>query len=203
VSDDDLFDQASAAQVDQSQAADDFLMGEGVPSATFKVKNKVVKGIVLSTETRDQTEYKTGTIKRYDDGNIARQLVVVIQTEDREDIVNSETGEIRVKAEDDHGRRALYIKGQMKAAARDAVKAAGAKGIRPGGFIAVRWADSKPSGKGNPIKVYEVGYRPPGATESAAPAEKAKTTGIMDQLKASTAKAKASRAEAASDEPDF
>jgi hypothetical protein len=203
MSDEDLFDQASAAQVDQGQAAQDFLMGEGVASATFPKIGHVVKGDVLSVELRDQTEYGTGAVKRYDDGNVAKQLVVTVQTEDREDIVNSKTGKIRTAAEDDDGKRAIYIKGQMKAATRDAVKAAGARGIEIGGYLAVKFDDTKPSGKGNPIKVYKVAYKTPAQVQAGTATPDAKAAGgTMDQIKAAKAKA-AAQAAAEQGEPPF
>ena len=199
---DDLFDQAEQEQTSYNagQDADDFLMAESTPSAFRKhhTLGTVIQGTILSKNVRPQTDYGTGKNKFYEDGNQAMQLVVVIQTELREQILDPKTGNVKVTQENDNGQRAVYIKGQMKAATRDAVRAVGARGLELGGTLAVKWDSEKPSGKGNPIKVYKVRYSPPGTAPVAQKATAAKATGTMQQIKAAAAKAKA----AAASEPD-
>lgn len=126
-----------------------FLMGGGAKSASFKNIGDMVQGTILSVATRQQTE-PGGKLKTYDDGNPMMQLVVTVLTDDHED-------------EDDDGLRALYVKGQMRAALRAAVLKAGEHGIAEGGEIAVRFTAEEPAKtKGfSPTKVYRVGYRPP------------------------------------------
>jgi hypothetical protein len=195
VSDEDLFDQAADAAADQGQEADDFLMAEGTPSASFPTIGTVVQGVILGKKVTNQTEFGTGKTKTYDDGNVARQLVVTVQTDLREDIVDTKSGKVKRTAADDDGKRAVYVKGQLKAAVRDAVREAGARGLEIGGTLAVKFTDTKPSGKGNPIKVYTVKYRSPGQ-----PATTKAAGGTMSQIKAA---AKAEAEQAAADDPGF
>lgn len=129
-----------------------FLMSGGAKSAAFKNVGDQVQGTILSVATRQQTE-PSGKLKTYDDGNPMMQLVVTVLTNEHED-------------EDDDGLRALYVKGQMRAALRAAILKAGEQGIAEGGEIVVRFSEEEPpKTKGfNPTKVYKVGYRPPART---------------------------------------
>jgi hypothetical protein len=207
---DDLFDQAEEAQTTYigGQDADDFLMAESTPSAFRKHHSigTVIQGTILSKTVRQQTDFATKKPKFYDDGNAANQLVVIVQTNLREEIKDPDTGVVKVSEENDDGKRAFYIKGQMKAATRDAVRAAGAKGLEIGGTLAIKWDSNKPSGKGNPLKVYKVAYKAPGATAEPAPA-KAAAGGTMAQIKAAAKAAKAQTTDAGQsadqDEPNF
>lgn len=208
---DDLFDQAEQEQATYSggQDADDFLMAESTPSAFRKhhALGTVIQGTILSKTVRQQTDYSTKKPKFYDDGNAANQLVVIVQTDLREEIKDPDTGTVKVSEANDDGKRAFYIKGQMKAETRDAVRAAGARGLEIGGTLAVKWDSNKPSGKGNPLKVYKVRYSPPGAAATPAPA-KAAAGGTMAQIKAAAKAAKAEQAadagqSADQDEPNF
>jgi hypothetical protein len=205
---DDLFDQAEAEQATYSggQDADDFLMAESTPSAFRKhhTLGTVIQGVILSKTVRQQTDFATKKPKFYEDGNAANQLVVIVQTTLREEIKDPDTGVVKVAQDNDDGKRAFYIKGQMKAATRDAVRAAGAKGLEIGGTLAIKWDSNKPSGKGNPLKVYKVAYKAPGAAETPAKAPGKKAGGTMAQIKAAADAAKADAGQSADqDEPNF
>lgn len=126
-----------------------FLMGGGAKSASFKNVGDQVQGTILSVATRQQTE-PGGKVKTFDDGNPMMQLVVTVLTNEHDD-------------EDDDGLRALYVKGQMRAALRAAIIKAGEHGIAEGGEIIVRFsAEEPPKTRGfSPTKIYKVGYRSP------------------------------------------
>lgn len=126
-----------------------FLMGGGAKSAAFKSIGDQVQGTILSCVTRQQTE-PGGKLKFYEDGNPMEQLVVTILTQEQEN-------------EDDDGLRAVYVKGQMRAALRAAVLKSGEHGIEEGGEIIVRFSAELPAQtKGfSATKQYRVGYRPP------------------------------------------
>ena len=126
-----------------------FLMGGGARSASFKTIGDQVQGTILSVVTRQQTE-PGGKAKFYDDGNPMMQLVVTLLTAEQDD-------------EDDDGLRAVYVKGQLRAALRAAVLKSGEHGIAEGGELVVRFSSELPSQtKGfNATKQYKVGYRPP------------------------------------------
>lgn len=66
----------------------------------------------------------------------------------------------------DGEERTLYCNGNMSAAIKDAVAAAGASSIAEGGTLKVRFDSEKDTGKGNPLKEFKAKYEPPVATVS-------------------------------------
>lgn len=140
-------------------SANDFLMGESVPSAKFPQIGATVTGTICEPPVvQQQRDYTTGELKFWSDGNPMMQLVVTLQTTERDpDIV------------DDDGRRRVYVRGQLKKAVQRAVKATGAPGLEVGGQLTVTYArDGQPTNpRFNPPKEYTATYHPPaaGATE--------------------------------------
>jgi len=136
-------------QTETSDTVNDFLLGGGGPTAKFENIGDTHSGEILAVELRDQTDLATGDIKRYSDGNAMKQLVVTLQTSERDESI-----------EDDAGVRKVYAKGQMLSALR---KAVGRSGIHVGGKLKVKYAeDGIPSQKGfNPPKQYTVLYQAP------------------------------------------
>lgn len=134
----------------QAIDADAFLMGSGGRSASFKDHGDQVWGVVMSAEVRQQTDFTSGDLLFWDDGKPRMQLVVTLLTEERED-------------DDDDGLRRVYIKGQMQKAVADAVRKAGAQGIREGGRLVVRYVEDIPATKRglSPTKKYFARYEPP------------------------------------------
>jgi hypothetical protein len=106
---------------------EDFLSGSGARSAKFPTIGTTVKGIIESAVVEQQRDIETGLPKTWDDGNPMMQLVVTLDTDERE------SGE-------DDGKRRLFVKGQMRAAVVDALKAAGVKAIEVGGTLAVKYS---------------------------------------------------------------
>jgi len=67
---------------------------------------------------------------------------------------------------DDTGVRGLWVKGESQKAVATAVRAAGAKGILPGGYLKIQWYDERddtPPGKKQRFltKLYRAHYTPP------------------------------------------
>ncbi|PRX95600.1 hypothetical protein [Allonocardiopsis opalescens] len=140
-------------------SADDFLMGGGIPSAKFPTVGTTVSGaITMTPEVQQQRDLKTGALKTWDDGKPMQQLKVVLATSERD-------------PEDPHddGQRAVYVKGKMLAATRQAIRSAGAKGLEVGGVLSVTYTgDGEVPGRGmNPPKFYSVAYTPPAAASAA------------------------------------
>lgn len=130
--------------------ANDWLMGGGVKSATFGAIGARNAGyIVRQPEVVQQRDYTTGEPKFWDDGSPMQQLVVQLATDQRDP----------ADAEDD-GTRALYVKGQMKNAVRDAVRTTGAPGLEVGGYLDVQYVrDGEAKKRGmNPPKEYTAAY---------------------------------------------
>lgn len=133
-----------------------FLLGGGGKSAKFEAVGDTVTGVICAPpELRQQTDIKTGLPKTWDNGDPVMQLVVKLQTDQRED------------AEDD-GVRNLYVSGGFKRASlqkavADALRTAKVKGLEVGGTLAVRYTGEEPNSvKGfNPAKLYAAQYTPP------------------------------------------
>lgn len=120
----------STPQQYQAPSADDFLMGGGVTSAKFPTIGTTVAGRITERPTvEQQRDYTTGELKFWDDGKPQMQMVVTLATAER-DPANP----------DDDGARRIYVKGQMKNAVAQAVRASGARGLEVGGVLSVTYS---------------------------------------------------------------
>ncbi len=158
-----------------SNVDDFFGGGTGVPSAKFANVGDAVTGTILDLERRQQTDLD-GKPKFWDDNSPMMQLVITLQTDERNAAI-----------EDDDGRRRLYVKGSVKPESRSmtaaigaAVMEAGQKGApRPGGKLRITYTGDGPRGKAgfNPPKQYAAQYQAPApddfAVAAAAPAKPA------------------------------
>jgi hypothetical protein len=122
--------QMTTPQQYTAPSADDFLMGGGgAPSAKFPTPGTVIGGRITEKPTvEQQRDIKTGEKKFWSDGNPMMQLVVTVQTDQRDPEID-----------EDDGRRRLFVKGQMKNAIADAVRTAGARGLEVGGTLTVTY----------------------------------------------------------------
>ncbi|MEE1818004.1 hypothetical protein PUR59_23655 [Streptomyces sp. SP18ES09] len=138
-------------QQHQAPNADDFLMGGGgAPTAKFPAPGTVVSGRITEKPTvEQQRDIQSGEQKFWPDGNPMMQLVVTIQTEERDPTID-----------EDDGRRRLFVKGVMKNAVADAVRMAGARGLEVGGTLAVTYThDGQAKQRGfSPPKQYTATY---------------------------------------------
>lgn len=129
-----------------------FLMNAGTKSFKFDQHGATVKGPIVSLDMQQQRDIKSGQPKYWDEAKAQpmMQLKVVLQTDERD-------------GEDDDGQRAIYVKGQMQQAVRDAIKVAGAMTIEEGGTLAVKYVkDGVATTVGfNPPKEYAAQYKPP------------------------------------------
>lgn len=127
----------------------DFLMGAGGRSASFKDIKAMVWGEVIHSEVRQQTDFDSGEPMFWSDGKPRLQLVISLQTEERED-------------EEDDGVRKVYAKGNMLKAIRTAISKAGARGIENGGKLVVQYVGDGPKpARGFPPKIYGAKYEAP------------------------------------------
>lgn len=139
---------------------DQALSGGGAPSA-FNADTPIgtsVTGKVISAEVRQLTDYVTGKPKTWDDGRPQMQVIITLQTEDRDPAISDDTGERRV-----------FIKtwGVWKEALNAAIKAAGGTKasdvLVPGAKFTATFTGTKPSTMGSPMKVYEYEIQPAAA----------------------------------------
>jgi hypothetical protein len=144
---------------------DDFLFGGGgSPAAKFPAPGATVKGTVIRA-TVQQARDLDNKPKFWDDGNPVKQLVVWLQTEER-----------NPEIEDDDGIRRIFAGGSvkaesksMRAAIMEALRKAGSGGrparLEPGGTLAVRYVGDGPRNPQrpalNPPKQYVAQYEPP------------------------------------------
>jgi hypothetical protein len=142
-----------------SNPADQFLLGGGGSSAKFDQIGDSVTGVIISTDVQQQTDITTGAPLTWDNGDPRQQLVVRLQTEQRDP-----------DNPDDDGIRAVYVKGSKKAGTRSmhdavatAVRAAGGKGLEEGGTLTVKFVgEEPPSQRGlSPRKLWEATYVQP------------------------------------------
>ena len=136
---------------------DDFLLGGGGASASFDQIGDSITGTIVSAEVKQQTDITDGKPLTWDDGSPRMQLVVTLQTSDRND-------------DEDDGQRRIYVKGSKKAGSRSlhdavatAVRSAGAKSLEVGGTLTVTFDGEEPAKtRGfNPRKLYTATYAAP------------------------------------------
>jgi len=130
--------------------ANELLMSGGIKAAKFDTLGATVVGtIVEPPKAQQMTKYGTDEPDFWPSGDPKMQIVVTIQTDQRDP----------ADAQDD-GKRRLYIVPRMMAPVREAVRRAGAPGLEVGGRIAVRWSSGTGQGQGNP-KEYTAEYARP------------------------------------------
>lgn len=137
-----------------------WLMSGGTASAKFPTVGTTVSGEIVAPPTvRPQTDLATGKPKTFDNGDPMLQLVVQVQTTERDPQLG-----------DDDGVRAIYVKGQMQQAVKTAVLAAKAKGLEVGGVLSITYTgdgEAKQRGFSAP-KLYSATYTAPTAQQAAA-----------------------------------
>lgn len=152
-----------------SDEIEDFFANAGgtfAPSFKFDGIGSGLKGEVVSTKVQDQTEFqKPDTPKRDRNGNVLKQLQVILQTELRNFDKVTDKSKVdqdgnRKDASEDTGTRAIYLKNQMTQAVADALRAHGLKALEVGGTLAVKKVGEKDTGKGNPLPLFEAKYWP-------------------------------------------
>jgi len=119
--------------------ANQLLMGSGIKSIKWKdhqIGHTVIGTICEPPKVEQMKKYQSDELDFWPSGDPKMQIIVTLQTELRDD------------GEDD-GRRRLYIEPRMMTCVRNAVKAAGAKGLEVGGRLAIRWISGTGQGEGN------------------------------------------------------
>lgn len=116
-----------------NQDVNALLMGGSGRSAKFETLGATVVGFVQHVDKRQQTAIGSGEPLVWPDGNPRNQLVIQLQTEERD-------------GDDDDGIRNLYvpIPSAMRSAIADAIRRAGAKGIETGMKLGVKFTGQEP-----------------------------------------------------------
>lgn len=142
--------------------------GSGVEAASYKARG-VGDGLMATIkEIRQLDYYPFGEDKPEvkSDGTIRQQLRIIVEGPiDNYATASKPLADGLGNPLPDTGLRAIYapsgtnISGAIKAA----IVAAGARGLDEGGQLGVKLVEERPSGKGNPLKVWEAKYIPPAA----------------------------------------
>jgi hypothetical protein len=143
-----------------SDDINDFLFGSSGKAAKFENLGDMVVGVILDAKKTQQTSMEDNTPLTWQDGSPRMQLVVSLQTDQRDD-------------DDDDGVRRVFAKGgtyevaegagtSMKAAIADAVKRAGTK-FEDGGKLTVAYTgNGKKTNRGYTApKLFKAKYEPP------------------------------------------
>lgn len=142
-----------------TQDPDDFLAGGAkVPSAKFVTVGDHVVGTVVDRTVSQCRTYESKELEFWPDGNPKLQLVVTLQTEERDPSI-----------ENDDGQRRIYAPkpSTMFQAIVDVTHTKGLK-LLPGGRLAVKYTGTKPhdNPRLNDIKLYAAAYEPPAQTQA-------------------------------------
>jgi hypothetical protein len=130
-----------------------FFGGGGTPTAKFPVIGTTVAGVITAEPTiENQREFGTDKVLTWPDGSPRQQLVVTIKT-----------AAIDQSIPGDDGARRVFIKGTMKTAVANAVKAAGKRQLDVGGQLSITYTgDGEASRPGlNAPKLYAATYAAP------------------------------------------
>jgi hypothetical protein len=138
------------------------LLTPTTPGGKFPTIGSEVAGTVTEDPAeRQQTDFDSGELLYWKDGKPRMQLVVKVSTEVIDPTIDS-----------DDGIRALYVKGDMLRAVRQALAPYRRAEIKTGDFLAVRYVADKPlppGQRGFPQKVYEARFTPGDGTPASAP----------------------------------
>lgn len=126
----------------------------GAPSAKFPAPGATITGTICDDPVQTQQTTPGGELKTWENGDPMLQLVVTLQTDQRD----SEIGE-------DDGKRRVFVKGQMRNALAKAVTEAGKKGLDIGGTLTVTYVSDgeRTNPAFSPPKQYEIVYEAPGS----------------------------------------
>lgn len=129
---------------------------KGLPAAFRKTHpvGTVWRGAVTKVIVRTQRD-DDGNLKAWDDGNPVQEVVIAIQTDQRDP-----------ERKNDDGIRGIYIKwwGEQKKAFREAMEEAGVDDVEIGGQFAAQFAGLGPQPRDpklSPPKLMKFAYKPP------------------------------------------
>lgn len=141
-----------------SDASAGFFSGGGPAAAKFPTIGTTVVGTITGDSEEIQQTEPDGTLKTWKNGDPMMQLVVPLQTAERDP-----------DNEDDDGQRRLFVKGQMKSAIQQALIKAGKRGFERGATLSITYVGD--GEKSNPAynapKMYKAAYTPPSKDGSA------------------------------------
>lgn len=146
--------------------------GSGAPGAHLSNVGDFVHGEIVDMYKRDYVPYGAKDPEKRDDGTNKQQLVIILQTANRNwagvskvpFVDQNDESKGQKTPDQDDGKRAVYVpEGKnIQFAIGRAVSAAKVR-MAVGGTLGVKVANLKDTGKGNPLKEHEAVYTPPAA----------------------------------------
>ena len=142
--------------------------GAGAPTAQLSNVGDQVTGDIVEMFKRDYIPYGAKDPEKREDGSNKQQLVVILQTEQRNwagvtrvpKVDFSDPNSPEKPASDDDGKRAVYVpEGKNIQFAIGRAVASAQAPFEVGGKLRVTVANLKDTGKGNPLKEHEALYR--------------------------------------------
>lgn len=140
---------------------------EGAPTAKLSDKKDFIKGTIVDLFERPYVPFGKKEPATNDDGSEQMQLVIILQTDERNwnkvsKVPEGADGSAKPVSED-KGLRAVYVPKftNIYGALGKAIKAAGEKRAEIGGAFGIVVEDLEDVGKGNPKKVHRAKYDPP------------------------------------------
>lgn len=130
------------------------LSESGAPALKFPEVGASAVGTIQAAAVTDQRDLD-GNVRTWDDGNPRKQIVITLETDQRD-------------GADDDGTRRLFAKGQMISAIREALKVAGAKELEVGGRLAIKHHElgTPPKPGYSAPKLFQASYKPPAPSTS-------------------------------------
>lgn len=131
--------------------------GEKIPGAKFETIGDKIVGSIVSAEARQTTDIQTGQPEVWPQGDPKMQVVITLQTDERD-----------ASIEDDDGKRRVYAK-KPSAMLTAIIAALAGQRLEVGGRLAVQFTGTEPaSTRGfNDKKLYQAAYQPPAANAAA------------------------------------
>lgn len=124
--------------------------GSGTPWAKFPTLMSVVKGVIVSIDQRQRTDFTSKEKIENKDGTPAMEVVVVLQTDERDPEIENDTGLRALHAPQ------WYFPGCLRLALLNAVTASGNKAPAIGGTFTVQH-----NGMDGQAKTYVATYEAP------------------------------------------
>lgn len=140
--------------------------GGGAPTANLKAIGDFVYGDIVDFYEKDYVPFGKNEPEKNKDGSNRQQLVIILQTENRNwagvsKLPTNDDGSVKDPSTDD-GKRAVYVpdRSNIQFAIGRALSAAKSD-FEKGGKLGVKIVNLEDTGKGNPLKVHEAAYTAP------------------------------------------
>lgn len=137
--------------------------GGSTPSASLDNPGDSVRGVITNLDQRQMKDFDTKELETWPNGEPKMQLIVTVQTDERDPAIEDDDGQRNIYAPKDNRESSKFQ------AIADAVKAT-RSAISVGATLALVYTEDAPKAKGaaRGRKLYQAAYKPAEATGAAA-----------------------------------